>query len=333
MTIVMLGTALPQTTFAASKQENIFYYYPSTDGYKSVEENYKDIDILAPQLYTVDWYLELSEAKSTDILKLAKKKKIDVMPLVVQMGFNKTLMTQLLNDEDAQEDLIDDLIKEARKQKYIGWQFDFENINHLDRDKYTAFVKKAYKAFKKKRLKLSVAAVPRLKDYDKNSWDQDWSSGTDIPALAKNSDWVSIMSYDQPNSYGPVASIDYVQKAIDQTLKDTPASKISLGIPLYCWQWETTAAGVTKKIANLHYQTAANTKEKYKNNSFFTTYSTAAEAELFSFFKDDGSYHAIWCDNARSLEAKQDLVKKYKLRGISAWAIGQEDPEMWDVLK
>ena len=323
-TLFLMAMFFTSPTFADSS-ENVFYYYPNTNSYKSVEKHYRDIDILAPQIYTVDFNLELGEAESEDILKLAKKKRMDVMPLVVQASFDKILMSRLLDDEDARAQLIEDLIDEAEDRDFIGWQFDFENINHLDRDRYTDFVEETYRAFKKENLKLSVAAIPRTTPYDKNASYQDWSSGYDIGALAQVSDFISLMSYDDPRSIGPVSSMLYVEKMLANTLIDAPAEKLSLGIPMYCWQYEL---GNPKKIANVTYEISAGTQKKYKDAGVFSLYFDVFEAEIFAFVKN-GRVNYIWCDNEQSVERKMNFAQNKGLRGISAWALGQEDPKMW----
>ncbi len=329
ITIITLLLLAP-ISYAKAASENIFYYFPHTEAYKSVEKNYKKIDILAPQIYTVGQDLKLGGPESTDILALAKKKKLKVMPLVVQKNFSKVLMSDILQTPEAQDKIIEDMIAEAKKHHYIGWQFDFENINHLDRELYVDFVEKASKAFDKKNLKFSVAVIPRSTDYNPDSDNQDWSSGYDIGEISKHVDFVSMMSYDDPKSTGPVASLPYLQGVIKHTLKDTPANKISLGVPFYCWQWE---AGNPKKIANISYDRAAETQEKYKKNGVFKQYIKDYAAEVFVFVKDDNTINLAWCDNAESIKTKLNIVNKEGFRGISAWALGQEDPKIWKVLK
>jgi len=329
--ILLFALGMTSPVFAAtkSKTENIFYYYPNTEGYQSVKDNYRDIDILAPQLYHIDHNLKLSGPKSNDILELAEDKRIDVMPLVFNEDFSKHLMSRILNDEDAQEDMIDDMVDEADDRDFIGWQFDFENLDHKERDLYTDFVKRAYKEFKKHDLILSVAVIPGTADYDPNGI-TDWSSGYDIGDLAKNSDFISVMSYDDPRSSGPVSSMAYLDKVLKQVLKDTPREKISLGIPFYCWQYEL---GNPKKIANVTYEISANTQTKYRQNGVGSIYLGGDyQTELFAFIKDTGKLNYIFCDNVKSLKAKQELIKDNNLRGFSAWAIGQEDERIWDEL-
>jgi len=219
------------------------------------------------------------------------------------------------------------MIKEAKKNKFIGWQFDFENINHLDRDIYTAFVKKTYQKMQENDLQFSVAVVVRSKDYDKNSKDQDWSSAYDYVNLAKYSDFLSLMTYDDPNSFGPVASLPYTLKVLSYMRNLVPANKTSLGIPLYCWQWETQPR---KKIKSLTYELAE--KNYDKGNNGVRGFDAFFGAEYFRYTFENKDYE-IWCDNKQSWDIKLGLVKLLGLRGTSAWAIGQEDKNIWKLLK
>jgi len=260
------------------------------------------------------------------ILRLAKKKKIDVMPLVVQANFNITLMSHILNNPEYQDKIIEDLIDEAKDNKYIGWQFDFEGIYHKERDLYVEFVKKANKDFKKEGLKFSVAVIPRTTPYNDSSEEQDWSSGYNIKGIAENSDFVSIMSYDDPLSLGPVSSMQYLKKVVGDTLQYVEPNKISMGIPLYCWQYEV---GKSKKVASVVYEVAKATQKKYKDNGVGSFYTDFYEAEIFAFIKKDTGVNYIWCDNTKSVGVKLDYAKQLGLRGASFWAIGQEDEKMW----
>jgi len=318
--------------FAASadSQENIFYYFPSERSFESVENNYKNIDILAPQIYTMLYELGLSPAEDEKILEFAKDKKMDVMPLVVNANFNKASTTEFLKNNDLQDEIIEALIEEGLDRDFIGWQFDFENINHNDRDRYTDFIEKAYKEFQKEDLLLSVAVVPGVADYDKNAPFQDWTGGYNVKNLATTVDFITLMSYDDPRSKGPVAAIDYVEKTIKQAKKDkVPGNKISLGIPFYCWQYEL---GNAKKIASVQYEIAANTMNKYKEFGVGSLYLEVWEAEIFVFNKPGAGLNYIWCDNVQSFKAKKQLVDDYNLRGISGWALGQEDKRIWKEL-
>lgn len=322
LTLFLLTAFLLPTPALAT--EKLFYFFDNEYGYDSFKGNYRDIDIVAPQIYEVQSNLKVSSMKEKKLVKYAKKKKVSVMPLIVNEHFDKVLMSTILITPKVQDNIIAFMIKEAKKQKYIGWQFDFENINHMDRDLYTAFVKKTYEALKKENLQFSVAVVVRSTDYNPNDKEQDWSGAYDYAELAKNSDFLTLMTYDEPYSIGPVASMPYVKRVLDYMLTKAPAEKLSLGIPLYCWKWQNgvRAGSTTYRLAEKAYKNGSN-----KMKHFDDVYG----AEFFRFFTGDVQT-VIWCENKKSLEMKMDLIDKHGLRGFSAWALGQDNREMWRVL-
>ncbi len=313
----------------ALANEKLFYFYNNVYGLTNFKKNAASIDIIAPQVYTVGYDLKVKKPKSKDIkiFKEAKKKKVDIVPLIVNADFSKILMSDILLSEEAQDDIIEFMIKEADKYDFKGWQFDFENLNHLDRDMYTAFVAKTNIELKKHDLEFSVAVIPRNKPYDASSTNQDWSSGYDFQKIAENSDYLSLMSYDDPYSVGPVASLPFTQKIFDYMLTQMPPEKISLGIPLYCWKWDNS---INKRVGSTTHRLALKEYSKGKNKS--REYYDELGNEAFTF-TSKGTEYSIWCESEESIEAKMELIQDYKLRGFSAWAMGQEPTWLWKVLK
>ncbi len=325
--IILLATMILPSPILAS--ENLFYYFDNVNGLKSFKKNASEIDIAAPQIYTVGYDLKVSgpTKKGKSLLREAKSKDVKIMPLLVQKSFDKVLMSDILLNQKAQDEIIDFLIKEAEKNKFIGWQYDFENINHLDRDMYVAFVKKTYERLKKENLQFSVAVVVRDNDYDPTSKNQDWSSAYDYKKIAENSDFLTLMTYDDYQSSGPTASLPYVNRILDYKLKNIAPEKLSLGIPAYCWQWQDgkKVASVTYSLAEKAYKKV---NKKYKERGFDETLG----AEYLKFTRS-GIENIIWCDTAKSFELKNDLITEKGLRGFSVWALGQEDPAVWKYLK
>jgi spore germination protein YaaH len=323
-TLLLFVVAVPQSLLAS---ERLFYFYDNVYGFSNFKKNASYVDVIAPQVYTVGYDLKVQRPSNTKILKEAKKKRVNSMPLLVNANFNKVLMSDILLSQTAQDEIIDFMIKEAKTYKFVGWQFDFENINHLDRDMYTAFVAKTYKKMKENNLKFSVAVVPRSRPYDPKSTNQDWSSGYDFKKLAEHSDFISIMSYDDPYSIGPVASIPFTQKILSYMTTEIPAEKISLGLPLYCWRWDNNlnkrVGSTTHKLAEKEYKKGDDRSKGYDENLGSDWYT----------FKKDGTSYTIWCEGEKSIEAKLKIIKDNNLRGFSAWALGQEPTWLWRILK
>lgn len=326
---LILITLLVSTPASAKTLESLFYYFPNEKGLKSFKKNYRDIDVIAPQVYTVGFDMKIKEQTKEErkfVRDAKKKKKVEVMPLIVNDQFNMALMSTLLNQPEAQDGIIDFMIKEADDKGYVGWQFDFENLNHLDRDKYVAFVKKTYDRLKEENLKFSVAVIVRGNDYSPFDVYQDWSSAYDYQKLAENSDFLSLMTYDDPNSLGPTASILYVRYILDYMVKIVPRDKISLGIPLYCWKWTggVKTRSTTYDISMEEYDEGINASKGYD--------SILGNEWIKWTNKDNGKEYIAWCDGYKGLKEKISLIREYDLRGFSAWAIGQENKYFWKAI-
>ena len=52
----------------------------------------------------------------------------------------------------------------------------------------------------------------------------------------------------------------------------------------------------------------------------------------YAFYSNGGVFEWLFLEDARSFGAKLDLVEEYDLRGFSAWVLGSEDREIWQVL-
>lgn len=323
--LLFVSFSFPQK---ASAVEGLFYFYNNVYGLKNFKRNAKVIDVVAPQIYTVGYDLKVSKPSNTKIIKEAQKKDVKITPLLVNADFSKVLMSDILINEKVQDEIIEFMVDEAEKNDYAGWQFDFENINHLDRDMYADFVEKTYKVMKESNLEFSVAVIPRTRDYDPNSTNQDWSSGYDFKRIGENSDFISIMSYDDPYSVGPVASLPFTKKILDYMKTQVAPEKMSLGIPLYCWKWDDDinlrVGSLTHKLAEKEYKKGKDRKKDYDE---------VLGNETFSYRDRSGTNYTVWCESKESIQAKLEIIEEEGLRGFSAWALGQETSWLWRILK
>lgn len=311
--------------------ERLFYFREGEYARDSYFSHPDQIDVFAPQSYSVNAKGELAGTVADDLVSFAAKHKIKVMPLVTNTGFSRATSGAFLASTNAQTKAINALVKEAQKKGYAGWQFDFEQMNATDRDAYTSFVKRASVAFKAKGLTLSVAVIAQLSatptDYPLGSWDK-VVGVYDYKALAQYADFLSIMSYDAPNTGGPIAPYAWTQQVLAWSLKQAPAAKFSLGIPTYYWKWDD-ASGKLVGIGNAgagveNVLAMKGTKERFdsKTKEAYIKYTDAS-----------GKKSTLWYANDDSVAAKVALAKKSGLRGVSFWTLGLEVPEIYKVLK
>jgi len=324
---------LPQKSFATEEKsynlEKIFYLpkYNAVKGVESLEKNWQEIDILAPQYHNLNANFTVTGNFGPKLKKVIKDRNIKVMPLVANAGFSQKIIHDFLVSKTAQTKAVNSLVKIALANKYIGWQLDFENISYKDRDLYSAFIERTYKTFKKNNLVFSVVVVPRTTDsFENTNAFKNWSGVYDYKMIADNSDFVSIMAYDDPKSVGPVASVDFVNKSLAYAKNKIPPEKLSLGIPLYYWKWDADA---NKKIGSGLFNNVSVIMENFKHVLAF--YPTLGVSCL-SYSYNQKNYK-IWFEDQNSLQAKLEIIKKNKLRGFSAWLLGGEDPDIWKILE
>jgi spore germination protein YaaH len=330
--VVLPFFCLPaQTGFAEEKpqynMEKIFYL--STSGERKaivdIKNNADKIDILAPQSYAVGSDLIIHGSLSADLQDAILKSGVRVMPLIVNAGFSQPIIHKFLLSDSAQDKVINALVYLAKKDNYIGWQFDFENINFLDRDLYSAFVEKTAKVLHQNNLILSIAAVSRTADYENTSAYRNWGGAFDYKRLADATDFISLMTYDDSKSYGPASSALFTKLVLSYVKDKIPPEKLSMGIPFYYWGWNQYPL---KRVSSGGYNLVDLTIKNFVCRQGFDeglgvpwlTYSTGKKS------------YKIWYEDQRSFGIKLDIVKDNNLRGFSAWVLGQEDPKIWSVL-
>lgn len=312
----------------------IFYYQNDySAAYTSLRAHYRSIDVVAPQSYAIDERGTLSGRIDPKVLAFSRRNKIKVMPLVTNDDFNSSVTASFLDDPVAQAKAINMLVAEALKNKFWGWQIDFEQMDIAYRDKFSNFVKNGQTAFKENKLILSVAVVAQISndpaDYITAKHDDLWQKliGVyDYAALASSADFISLMSYDDPGSSGPPARIGWVKLALAYALKFIPPQKLSLGIPLYYWQWNAATA---KHVGTGGYAGIKNVLNKYH---VVRGYDANAQAPFIKY-KSKKINYVIWYENARSLKQDLALISEYHLHGFSAWALGQESPDIYNAIR
>ena len=302
----------------------VFYYQEGKNARASFKANLNSIDVFAPQTYSFNSSGNLVGSVKPDLLEISKVNNIKVMPLVTNGAFSQASLKTILDNPQRQDVYIRLLVVEAKKFGYWGWQLDFEQMDLSYRDKFSDFVKKFGEAMKKEGLVSSVAVIAQVSenpsDYPKNLW-QRIIGVYDYKSLANSTDFISLMSYDDPESKGPVARYTWLKKVIDHSLTLVPAKKLSLGIPLYYWKWDDK----TGKLVSIGgYSGIKTTLNSYKVTK---GYSEEEHAAYIKYTKAKKKY-TIWYEDGRSIAKKIDLISIYKLHGFSAWALGLEGPDV-----
>jgi spore germination protein len=241
-----------------------------------------------------------------------------------QDAFSAELGRILLNDMTIQERFLNNIVATAQKYGFRDIHFDFEFLRPADREAYNTFLRKAKARFQQQGWLLSTALAP------KTSAEQagEWYEAHDYRAHGEIVDFVVIMTYEWGYSGGPaqaVSPIGPVRDVLEYALTEMPASKIMMGQNLYGYDWTLpfVQGTIAKAVSPQQAITLA------AENNVRIEYDVRAQAPFFGYTDSSGKQHEVWFEDARSIQAKFNLIKELGIRGMSYWKLGLSFPQNW----
>jgi spore germination protein YaaH len=247
---------------------------------------------------------------------------------LVSNDFNKEMTGQMLANPASREKAVDMLIQYAKDYKLDGINVDFENMYTNNKDLFVLFVSELYQKTKQMGIILSVDVTVIAKN-------SNWSECYDRKALAKVSDYIALMAYDQywagsPVS-GSVAQLKWVEDNLKKVLLEVPKEKLLLGMPFYTrvWQEQYDASNklvVTSKSVSMEYA-----EQLIAENRAVKMWD-AVSGQYFATYNKNGVTYKIWLENESSIRLRVELANKYNLAGVASWKLGLEKSSIWNVI-
>lgn len=302
----------------------------------------KGLTTLAPTWYHVkDTEGNLESISSAEYVNYAHQSNIEVWATV--RDFDGGINSQdesyaLLSSTSKRENLINALIADALQVGIDGINVDFEKISEECGEHYIQFVRELSVRCRQNGLVLSVDNyVPKGYNMQYNRKEQ-----------GVVADYVIIMGYDEhfggsPEA-GSVSSYNFVKEGIEETLKEVPAEKVISGIPFFTRLW-TEVPKTEEELAKEAGTEAAEYPMKVTSEALGMEAAEARVAEAgaeitwdeetqqnFATWTSGDETYKIWLEDEASLEPKLKLMKENGLAGTAAWALGQEKPEIWQLI-
>lgn len=337
--------------------ENLWYLKNEERSLKSFDNNFAKIDIVGPQTYFLGMNGVVTGSVPDKVLNAKNfyKKDLKIMPLLANITFyfqagkkkeyfNRTTVTNLLENTKNWEKVSKFMREEALKHGYYGWQLDLENIDVKNRNDLNGFVKYLKQEFEKDNLKLSIAVVSKISDkesdyrvYERlqpNYW-KHWAGVFDYKTLGETVDFVTIMTYDEPNSPGPVATLGWSKRVIEYAKTQIPEEKISFGIPVYSWAYRS---GERKMFTMVDYDFVNKKINDYNKSDTRNMTTGAGMSKIFGdiswiSYNFRGKNYTIWYEDVNSYKKKYEQIKSLapKAHGVSMWVLGDEDKRIWEI--
>jgi len=326
------------TTLSSAQPKALFYMTDSPNSVKSFTERADKIDTLVPAWYSVDSNGLVWGGPNPDVLKTAADHHVPVMPIVALM--KQADLHKLFTTPAARSALITSLLSECKKNRYTGFQIDFEDVEWTDRDLLSSLVADTAAALHKANLQLTIATVPNAPGFPgKSNYSHwlyaNWRGGYDLKALAQSVDLICLMTYDQNTRWtmpGPVAGYPWTVQNVDYALQFVPKEKLSMGIPLYGYHWYAGDPGKEEKPnPTAEYISDDQVKQYIAAFHPHVEWDSTDRGAWCYFYRDDTRDWAFYTDK-RGFEDRLKLMREKGLEGFCSWVLGTEDPEIWSLL-
>lgn len=313
-------------------------------------------------------YQVFKSDQATQVFQKAHSKGTKVVLTITQM--KNAPIKELMDNEEAQQNAINQIIAEVRDRGIDGVNIDMEytgNPGDGYRAKFSKFMANLNEQMDRElpgsQITVSVyaSAVKEPKIYD-------------IKALGQTVDGVFMMAYDfavagSANAiptaplYGHKEGKYWydISTAVEEFTAVMPAEKLILGVPWYGYNYAVqspTVKTATSKGYTTYYKKGRRTYSQfvpYKN--YAQTYSIVTNdvtektegitnyTEGFDeygkvswkayYVPSAGTWRMVFIDDVKSLSHKYDFAKEKGLGGVGMWALGFDNgkTEMWTLLK
>ena len=268
-----------------------------------------------------------------DAAALAAIRKTDSAPMMVlanfeEGNFSPEITRSIYTDQAVKQRLIDNIVSVMRSKGFKALNIDFENLYPEDRDRYTGFLREITDRLHREGWVVSTALAPKVSATQKGSWYE----AHDYGAHGAIVDFVILMTYEWGWSGGPpmaVSPIPQVRAVLDYAVTVIPRNKIVMGAPLYGYDWTLPFVQGGKFARTLSPQEAV---EQAIRVGAAIQYDPVSQAPYYRYYDSNGKEHVVWFEDARSMQAKFDLIREYRLNGISYWVLGNAFPQNWPLL-
>ncbi|MFC4402306.1 LysM peptidoglycan-binding domain-containing protein [Gracilibacillus xinjiangensis] len=326
---------IPEVT---NKEIEVLAYIEPTGGTVSetlenaARKHSRNLTYLAPFSYRVTREGSLIAPPLNQFASIANENEAELTLVVSNLeegAFSAELGRIILTNEQVQNRLLDQIITTANEVGYVEVHFDLEFLPPENKQDYRDFLVKATERLHQEGLLVSTALAP------KSSAEQtgEWYEAHDYGDHGEIVDFVVLMTYEWGYSGGPamaVSPIGPVRDVIEYALTEMPANKIMLGQNLYGYDWTLPYVPGGDYAKALSPQQAI---DLARENNQAILYDEEAQAPYYFYQDNEGNRHEVWFEDARSIQAKFDLIKEKNLRGIAYWKLGLSFPQNWLLLE
>ncbi|MED1469946.1 LysM peptidoglycan-binding domain-containing protein [Bacillus salipaludis] len=320
--------AIPRTK--PTIEVNAYTYQSNETTVENFNEFGNLLTYFSPFAYMIKEDGTLQPMNDQVMVDAAKSKNI--VPMLAITNFTSTqagsnLAHVVLSNPDLREKVLTNALQVMDTKGYKVLNIDFENVQPEDRENYNQFLQLAVDRLHPKGYLVSTALAPKVSATQAGLLYE----AHDYEAHGRIADFVVLMTYEWGYRLGPpqaISPINQMRRVVEYALSVMPAEKIFLGFQIYARDWLLPHVQ-GQEAETFSPQEAVRRAVKYGAS---IQYDTTAQSPFFRYVDEQGRGHEVWFEDARSAQAKFDMVKQYNLRGVSYWALGYPYPQNWALL-
>ena len=289
------------------------------------------INVVSPAFFTINGEGKIVENIGTQgqaYLNWAHENEYKIWPMLQNAGDDMMRVTSnIMNHYENRKKLIEEIVNSCIKYKLDGINLDFENMKKEDKDLYSRFIIELMPRMKELGLVVSV-------DVTAPDGGDTWSMCFDRHVIGDVADYIVFMAYDEygasSNKSGTTAGLNWIEISLKKFLEteEIESDKIILAVPLYTRLWTENASGEVIKqstvaMKDIDKTIPNNVQKEWKEDL----------AQNYVEYKEGNNTKKMWIEDNKSLQAKLDLISKYKLGGVASWEKGMETEDVWKIFK
>jgi cellulose synthase/poly-beta-1,6-N-acetylglucosamine synthase-like glycosyltransferase/spore germination protein YaaH/peptidoglycan/xylan/chitin deacetylase (PgdA/CDA1 family) len=302
-----------------------FYVSYDATSLASLQQHYKDIDVLIPDtLYSdsADGELSFQDDQKLKDWMSSSGVEIPIMPMVQNTNgtsWNVPATVAMLANPAARQKLITGLVTYVVGHNNPGLVVDFEEVPPKSQKNFSNFIGELAAELHGAGIKLMVALPAGDFDYD-------------YAGIAIASDAIVVMDYDQysqDTESGPIAAQDWYVDRLQAILKIVPAQKIIAGVANYAYDWtEPTGKAKRTPAAIDSFQGAMVTSSESDADIDFDSDTLNPH---FSYYDEHNQVHNVWMLDGVTAYNQLRAAERLGVQGTVLWRLGMEDQSLWTI--
>jgi cellulose synthase/poly-beta-1,6-N-acetylglucosamine synthase-like glycosyltransferase/peptidoglycan/xylan/chitin deacetylase (PgdA/CDA1 family)/spore germination protein YaaH len=322
---------MPPAPMPAAAQIRGAYFAPWRDtGMDSFRNHAADLTHIYPAWLSItqdgrglntDFWRPEKSTTTKDLVQIANANGVRIVPVVgnAETGkFDADRLRRMLSNPAASAAVAKQLADFVRQNNYAGLQVDFEQLDAKLAAQLAPWLTDLAARMHAQRSEISITIETDL-------------DPAAVKALAQPVDYAVLMAYDEHGSFstpGAIASATYTEDALRQFTPVIGTQKLVLGIGVYGYDWNIPESS-TDTITNQQAVALAVRYRGHDDPKDAVDFDDVALEPTFQYNDDKGQLHEVWFLDAVTAHNALTLARNYNVRGGALWALGMEDPSVW----